>query len=78
MAGDQNFIARLPRQETLAVAQASICESGVNANFIITLRQSKELSVRKAEAPVLFVIRGSIRNPIGVRWNREEVWPDFA
>jgi len=78
MAGNENFLARLPCKKTLPVGQTSILKSGVNTNLIITFWQSGELLVREAEAPVLFVIGGSIGNPIGVRWNRGQVWPDFV
>ena len=78
MAGDQYFFIGAPRQEILAIAEASIGEGGVDTNFIIAFRQTEELTVGKTETPVLFVIGGPIGNPIRVFRKRKQVRLDFA
>ena len=78
VAGDEDFISGLAGNQKFAVGEATVGESGVDANFIVGIGERTELIVGKAEAPVFLVVGSAIRNPVGVIGKSEEMRAKLA
>src|SRR5580700_1639495 len=78
MTGDQNLLRRMPSQITLSVRQAPIFEAGVDAYLVVAVLKRQHLVMGKTKPPLFLVVRRSVRDPIGMRRNREQVRPDIA
>src|SRR4030095_3454727 len=77
MGRDQYLILSLPFEKIFAVGKIAVAQSGVDADFVFTLRERCEYLVAQAEAPVLFIIGSAVGNPIRVLRHCERVGFQF-
>ncbi len=77
MARDQDLLVRPAADDAFAVRQAAGREARVDADLVLAFRERLELPVRQAEPPVLLVVRGPVRNPVGPIRQRMEPRPQL-
>ena len=64
--------------QIFAVAQISVLKARVDDHFICFVLQLFELAVGHAKSPVLRIVRGTIRDEIGLFWQGVNVLPKLC
>src|SRR5215470_15809442 len=78
MTRNQNLVRRAPRQTALSIGQVAILESRVDAYLVVAVLKRQHLVMGKAKSPVFLVVRRSVRYPVRMLWNREQMRPEIA
>ena len=73
VAREEHFVGLLPWDIALADRHAPVGERRVDADLVLVVLQLLEEAVAQAEPPVCAVVRGLVRNPIGLIGNGEQV-----
>lgn len=68
----------LPRDEVLAVSERSVLEARIDADVILCILELLELAVCQTEAPVLLVVGGAVRDPVGTVGEGVEMTQEFG
>jgi hypothetical protein len=66
MARNQDFFSGCTREEAFCIGERAIFQSRINPDFIFTVLEFQEIAVGKTKPPRVFVVGGSIGNPIGM------------
>src|SRR5690606_13379734 len=77
MARDEDLAVRPSADDVLAVRETPGREGGIDADLVLAVFERLELPVRQAEAPVLLVVRGPVRNPVRPIQQRMETRPQL-
>ena len=78
MTRDQNLVGGATAYIVLSVCQISVCESGVDAYFVVTVLQRQHLIMGETKPPVFPVVRRSVRDPVRMLGKRMQVWLQFT
>ena len=78
MARDEHLISGATTDAQFPVRQMTILEGRVDAYFIVVVFKGKHLIMGQTKSPIFLVVRRSIRNPIGVLGESEQVRLQFT